>query len=163
MTTELISVDDLQTAELAVAEQPEIVVPLTGELVDLRQPGQVAAALESVREAKRHLDQARVLLETVLRLEASRQGTKTLHLGGVDCVVSGGSRVEYDCEQLRELLAEAGLPDDRLAELIVETVSYRVNQTVAKSVSAANPRYRAAIERCRRVEPAPWRVTVKHR
>jgi hypothetical protein len=101
------------------------------------------------------------VLEDALRLESERQGTKTLHLDGLTAVVSGGEKVEYDVEKLADLLREEGLPEHRLAELIVIQVSYRVNQAVARSVAAANPRYALALEACKQIVPAPWRVSVK--
>lgn len=73
-------------------------------------------ALAQVRDAKRRLDELRALLEALLRVESRRQGTKTVHLdGGLTAVVSGGSRVVYDGEQLARDLEQAGLPADRLA------------------------------------------------
>jgi hypothetical protein len=139
----------------------ELLLPLTGELVALDDPHQVAVALEGVRRLKGKLDDARRALEDALRFESERAGSRTLHLGDLDAVVSGGERVEYDELELAEQLRAAGLPEERLAELIVETVSYRVDQRVARSVAAANPMYAAALERCRRVVPAPWRVAIK--
>jgi hypothetical protein len=138
-----------------------IVVPFTGEYVELDEPVQVALALETVRRLKRDLDEARVVLEDALRFESERAGTRTLHLGELTAVVSGGEKVEYDAEELGHQLRRAGLPEARLSELIVETVSYKVDQRVARSVAASNPRYAGALERCRRVVPAPWRVSVK--
>lgn len=153
--------EDLASVELAIEQAPEIMVPLLGELVDLREPDQVAAALEAIRAAKRILDEARGLLEAALRLEAQRQGTKTLHLGNVDAVVSGGETVSYDCERLQEALRAAGLPEERLAQVVVETVSYKVDQRVARQLAAANPAYAEALEACRIVAPAPWRVSIR--
>ena len=139
----------------------ELVIPMTGEVVPLDQPDQVAVALDDVRRYKRDLDQVRIVLEDALRFESERAGTRTLHLTGMDAVVTGGERVEYDAEELARELSAAGLPPERLGELIVATVSYRVDQRVARSVAASNPRYAAALERCRRVVPAPWRVSIK--
>jgi hypothetical protein len=155
-------VGDVTSVELAIQETPEIQLPLTGEIVDLRQPEQVAVALHSVREAKRILDQARQLLEEVLVHHSQKAGTKTLHLDHVTAEISGGSRTDYDLDTLRNGLTRAGLPQDRLGQLIVETITYRVNASVAKSVEAANPAYAAVIERARITQPAPWRVTIKH-
>jgi hypothetical protein len=138
-----------------------IVIPFTGEHVELGKPARVAAALETVRRLKRDLDEARVVLEDALRFESERVGSRTLHLGELTAVVSGGERVEYDALELGHQLRRAGLPEERLGELIVETVSYRVDQRVARSVAASNPRYAAALERCRQVVPAPWRVAIK--
>jgi hypothetical protein len=139
----------------------EIVIPWTGEIVDLAKPAQVARALGTVRALKRDLDQARAALEDVLRAESERQGTRTLHLDGLTAVVSGGEKVEYDEQQLVDELRAAGLPEERLADLVVETVTYRVDQRVARSVAASNPKYAAVLDRCRRVVPAAWRVAIK--
>jgi hypothetical protein len=153
--------DDLSGLELAIQENPIVVLPLTGQLVDLTKPTEVADALATVRDAKRQLDEIRADLEAVLVLESTRQGTKTLHLGDRDAVISGGTRTDYDALQLTLRLAAAGLPEDRLSALIVTTVSYRVDQRVAKQLSAANPVYAEILDQCRTIEPAPWRVTLK--
>jgi hypothetical protein len=137
------------------------VVPVIGEVVELGEPAQVALALEAVRDAKRQLDEARTVLEDALRVESERHGTRTLHLGELDAVVSGGERVEYDVLELADELRAAGLPEQRLGELIVQTVSYKVGARAARSVAASNPRYAAALERCRRVVPAATRVVIK--
>ena len=151
----------LELAAAQLDDTPQIVVPLTGQVVNLREPFEVAAALEDVREVKRQLDELRALLEGVLRLEAQKQGTKTLHLGSLDAVVSGGEKSDYDSELLAELLRDAGLPEERISEAIVETVSYKVNQLVLRQLAAANPDYAAAIELSKSTVPVAWRVTVK--
>jgi hypothetical protein len=154
--------DELEAIALRMEEQPLQLLPTTGELVDLRVAGEVARALDEVREGIRRLGELRSLLETVLRLEARRQGTKTLHLaGGLVATVSGGERVEWDIERLAEGLRGAGLPEDRLAQLVVETVEYKVDQRVARQLAAGNPAYAAAIDAARSTAPAPWRVSVK--
>ena len=73
----------------------------------------------------------------------------------------GWSRTDYDVERLRELLTEAGLPADRLAKVIIETVSYKVNAAVAKQLEASNINYAVALAASRTVTAAPWRVTIK--
>lgn len=151
---------DLHGLELAIHEQPERLIPLLGQLVDLRKPSEVARAISAIRDAKRQLDEVRQLLEQVLRLESAKHGTKTLHLGDVDVVISGGSRWEYDAEALAADLRAAGLPEQRLAQVVVEVVSYKVSQRVLAQLAAANPAYGEAIERNRRRVEAPWRVAV---
>jgi hypothetical protein len=136
-------------------------VPLVGELVDLYKPAEVAAALEAVREAKRQLDEARAVLEDALRVASEKAGTRTMRFGELEATVSGGEKVVYDELELAERLRAVGLPEARLAELIIETVTYKVDARVAKSVAAANLRYAEAIEASRRTVPAPVRVSVK--
>ena len=158
---ELRDQDLLEQAQAHAAEHPQLVLP-TGELVYLRDPAQVAHGLDQVREAKRQLDELRVLLEALLRLESQRVGSKTLHLeGGLAAVVSGGSRTVYDPEQLAEALEQAGLPADRLAQAVRPVVEWKVDQRVLKQLEASNPVYAEAIRCARRVEPAAVRVSVK--
>src|SRR5580765_1053490 len=110
----------LELAERQIHECPTIRVPLTGVVVDLTEPHEVAEALHDLREVKRQLEDVRALLEAALRLEAQHQGTKTLHLGQLDAVISGGTRNDYDAELLQQLLRDAGLPEHRLAEAVEE-------------------------------------------
>jgi hypothetical protein len=151
----------LEMVAAQVEETPTIVVPVTGQLVDLTRPVEVAGALHDVREAKRLLDELRALLEGVLRLEAQHQGTKTLHLGPLDAVISGGTRNDYDADVLQQLLRDAGLPEERLSEAVQQIVTYKVDQRVLKQLAAANPAYAAAIDQARTTVETPWRVTVK--
>jgi hypothetical protein len=153
--------NELAVIEELVGEQPDMLVPVTGELVDLRDVAAVALAVDAIRAAKHQLDAARQTLELVLRLEALKQGTKTLHLDGLDVVISGGEKTEYDCELLQQLLQEAGLPENRIREAIVETVSYKVDGRVARQLAGANPAYRAALERAQQTVPIPWRVAIR--
>jgi hypothetical protein len=153
--------DRLAEVALRVEETGRVVLPLTGEVVDLGDPADVARGLARVRDLKTELDELRSLLEDVLRLESQRQGTKTLRLGDVEAVVSGGARTEFDAEALAEALRAAGCPEERIADLIVETVSYRVDARVAKQLEAANRAYAEAIASARTVEPAPWRVSLR--
>jgi hypothetical protein len=153
--------DELQSLELMIAEQPQLVVPLTGELVDLRKPDDVADVLEQVREMKHQLDNARGILEQVLRLEAARQGTKTLHLADCTAVISGGETVEYDGAELARRLEQAGMPADRVHQVVELIVTYKVNAAKAKAAASANPAYAAAVEQTRVVKPVPWRVSLR--
>jgi len=153
--------DELHSLELQIAEQPNLVVPLTGELVDLRDPSSVADALTHVRELKAQLDGARGVLEQVLRLEAVRMGSKTLHMEKCTAVISGGEIVEYDGAELIELLEQAGMPAGRISEIVETIVSYKVNAAKAKQAAGANPAYAQAVEQTRSVKTVPWRVSIR--
>jgi hypothetical protein len=156
-------VTDLELVQAQVEEEPMLLLPFTGELVDLRDPGEVARALQSVRDFKHRLDELRELFTGLLRLESQRQGTKTLHLEGSDAVVGGGPRPDYDAELLMSRLRAAGLPEARLAQAVVATVTYKPNALVLKQLAAANDDYRRAIDASRTTVEAPWYVTVKPR
>lgn len=147
--------------EVAVPET--ILNPLTGELVPASDVPKVAVALAALREYKgRVLDGIREAEAIVL--EASReQGTKTLRFeDGTVAEVSGGSAVEWqDVDGLEQELREAGLPDDRLGEVIRVTVERVVVTGEANRVARANPVYAEIIERHRSRVEKPWRVSVK--
>lgn len=153
----------LELVQQHVSEEPTLLLPYTGAIVDLREPAEVAQALADVRDLKKRLDELRALLEGVLRLEAQRVGTKTLHLEGMDAVVSGGPRAEYDAELLMSRLRAAGLPEPRVAQAVVATVTYRPNAAVLRQLAAANDDYRRAIDASRTTIEAPYRVSLKPR
>jgi hypothetical protein len=157
--------DDDLLAEVVtrIEEDASYLVPLTGEVVDLLRPAQVAAALDAVREAKRTLEDARAFLELVLRAEGMRQGTKTLLLEeGWKAEISGGSRpIIDDPELLTAELEDAGLPPERIAAAIRQVVSWEVRHGELDRIAKANARYAELIERRRRREPRAWRVDVK--
>lgn len=143
----------------------EYPVPLVGELVDLGEPAAVARALDTVRQAKRDLDDARRVLEAVLHRESQRTGSRTLRYDGLEAVVSGGNeRVEYpDPQELAAELRAAGLPEERIAEVVVETVDYRVDRSALRSVTSSNVRYARAAESAGRITQTPLRVAIKQR
>jgi hypothetical protein len=154
-------VSELALIAQGVEENPEIVMPYTGVIVDLRDPYQVAVAIEALTELRYKFDSIKRALTDALRLEAHKQGTKTLHLEGLDAVISGGELVEYDGQRLHSELIRAGLPMDRVNEAVAEIVSYKPDGRVLKQLAGANHDYRAIIDSCRQVVPAPWRATIK--
>lgn len=134
---------DIRTGELVPAT-PEKAVELLAVARDMR-----ARILDLVKDC-----------EAVLLEESRRQGTKTLHLPEGTAEISGGTALEWDIDELAKLLA-VGLPDERYGELVVTTVSQKVDARVAKQLEAANPAYAEIIERARRQVPRPWRVSVR--
>ena len=153
--------DELHSLELMIAEQPQLVVPLTGELVDLRDPNKVADTLGHVREMKAQLDSCRGILEQVLRLVASSQGTKTLHLEECDAIISGGETIEYDGAELARRLEQAGMPADRVHQVVEVIDTNKVNAAKPKAAASANPAYATAVEQTRTPRPVPWRVSIR--
>lgn len=131
----------------------------TGELVEAT-PDKAAELLVAMRQFKAQILDAVKACEYVLLEESQRQGTKTLRLQNVAAVVSGGSELDWDLDVLGELRA-AGLPEERFNELVVATVTYRVNAAVAKQLAAANPIYASVIERARGTVERPWRVSIR--
>jgi hypothetical protein len=143
------------TETLAIPAQ--LVDVRTGELLPAT-PENAAELLVAAREMRQRILDLQKDCEAVL-LDASRRlGTKTLHLGDVTATVTGGSELAWDLEVLNELRA-AGLPEQRYDELVVATVTYKVNAAVSKQLSAANPAYAEIIDRARGIVERPWRVS----
>jgi hypothetical protein len=140
---------------------PEEVMNLrTGELLPAT-PENAAVVLDDLRRLRQLINEASALCRDILAEESRRQGTKTLHLGELTAEVHGGSEVVWDIETLEAELLKAGCPQERMDALISETVEYKVNNTVARQLAAANPDYASAIEAAKERVPAPIRVSVR--
>jgi alkylhydroperoxidase/carboxymuconolactone decarboxylase family protein YurZ len=139
----------------------QLVIHLTGEVIDLGDLPTVAQTLDYLRDIETQIKDAKRVLTDALEAESERQGSRTLDLGNVLVKLSTRERTEYDLEVLADMLRDAGLPEERLGELIVATVSYSLNQSVARQLRAANAAYGAALDSCRRTVPATVYATVK--
>lgn len=137
-----------------------MMVPGVGEIVALDDPQQVALAIDAVRDLQRQLYGVTAELTRALIHASQVAGTKTLHLEGVKVTVKTGERVVYDAEAIEAGLREAGMPEDRIREVVQETVSYVVSGVKAKQAAGANPAYDAVIEAHKRVEEKPASVTI---
>jgi len=136
-------------------------VPGTGELFDLAVPDEAGRALAAIDLIKRQVDDARQTVVDMLWEEGERRGTKTLHLETVTVELAGGSRVEWDVEKLADRLLDAGLPKDRVADLIKTTVTYKVDGNVARQLQGANAAYAEAIAACKETIPTTRRARIK--
>lgn len=146
---------------------PSTEIALPENLIDVRTGEMLPATPENAAELLRAARDMRYRIldlvkdcEAVLREESRRQGTKTLHLPGGTVTISGGAELDWDLDELAKLLA-VGLPDSRYGELVVQTVSQKVDARVAKQLEAANPVYAEIIGRARSQIEKPWRVSVK--
>lgn len=139
----------------------ELVVPGIGQVVRFDDPPEVAAALAAVRDLEGLLREAKSQLTAALVHHATVQGTKTLHLENCDVTIKSGDKVVYDAEEIEAGLRAAGMPEDRIREVVKETVSYSVNAVKAKQAAAANHLYRAVIERHSHLEESPPYATIK--
>lgn len=137
----------------------ELVVPFTGEIVDLDDPVTCARMLQEIREISEQLRDARAALTDALIRESERQGTKTLRFGSIEARINTPMETSWDYGVLLELQA-AGLPEERFNELVTMTVEYKVNGLIAKSISSSNPTYKEIIDRARSQHPKSPSVTV---
>lgn len=148
------------STDLAVVSVPaELLDVRTGELVEAT-PAKAAELLVAAREMRGRLMDLVKDCEAVLLDESRKQGTKTLHYGAETATITGGQELIWNLDILLQL-RDRGLPEDRYNELVVATVTYKVNARVAAQLEAANPSYAEVIAMARSYEPKPWRVSVK--
>lgn len=151
--------DVSESVELEPA--PAILNPISGELVVLSDLGGVAVALQQIREAKRKLDGYVAAFSDAAIEESRHLGKRTMTVGRLQVVVSGDTELEWDIGRLQQGLAEAGCPEERINELVKAEVTYSVDGTVSRQLSAANPAYKTAIEAAKSRVPIRQYVSVK--
>lgn len=149
------------STDLAVTEAlpTELLDVRTGELVPAT-PEKAAELIVAARDMRGRLLGLVKDCEAVLLDESRKQGTKTLHTPAGTAQITGGQELIWNLDILLQL-RDRGLPEDRYNELVVATVTYKVNAAVAKQLEAANPSYAEIIAMARSYEPRPWRVSVK--
>lgn len=129
----------------------EILVPLTGELIPADDPAAVAGALEHVRELAAQLRDAELALaEAVVGIASERGLGKTIHLeGGGTVVIRGGAETVYDVEAIEQALRRAKMPEQRISEIVVETVVVKkqVKAVELKKAASVNPKFKRIMER----------------
>jgi hypothetical protein len=137
----------------------EIAVPVIGELVPVDDPVALGRALQSVRDAQAALREAGEGLTEAIIAIASVSGTKTLTLeDGTKLVVKGsGKETRYDAIAVEEELREAGMPEERIREIVAETVTYSVKAVELKRAAAVNEQYAEIMERhSTQIEKKPY-------
>lgn len=126
----------------------EIVIPLTGEIVTLDNPENVANALSTLQILQQQIRDVQVQLERCLVDHSVELGKKTILLpNGRKVMIQGGSETVYDAQAIMEGLREAGMPEHRISEIVTETVEYKVKAVEAKRAASVNPAYKEVIER----------------
>jgi hypothetical protein len=125
----------------------ELIVPTTGEVVNLDDPMSVVSALTEIRDLESRLREIKGVLTDAIVAESRRQGTKTIVLpDGRKAEVKGGEDTEWDHVALEHRLRSLGMPETRIREIVVEEVSYRVDTVKAKQAARANHEYAEAVE-----------------
>jgi len=131
------------------------IVPYSGEIVNLDDPQACLKLLVEIRELEEKLRELKDDLTDALKYEFTRQGKKTLEMQGIKATLGADSEIVWDVGILDELRS-AGLPEERMDELVTAEVGYRVNANVAKQL-AMNPLYAEVIERAKsRVPKKPY-------
>jgi hypothetical protein len=149
--------------DVEVREAESILVPALGTQVDLAKPGEVGTALRDIQALEGRFREVKRILKGALVAHWSTGGLRKTYTieGGRKVVITGGPEKLYDAEAIRDELLAAGMPDERVSEIVVETVSYAVRAVEAKAAAASNPEYAAIIERNTTVIEKPYDAAVK--
>ena len=149
--------------DIEVRETEALVVPGTGTVVNLNEPRECAVALQDIRGLEgRFREVKRVLSDAIVSYWQQAGSAKTFAVGGGrNAVITGGPEKHYDAEAIRDDLLAAGMPAERVSEVVVETVTYQVKAVEANRAAKANPEYARIIERHTTVIEKPYDVAVR--
>lgn len=139
----------------------ELVVPGVGEVVDLGDEVACVQALVAVRDFESQLREAKAALTQAISERARLLGTQTFELpDGRKVVLKGGPETVYDPLEIEEGLRALGMPEERIREIVIEEISYKVSAREAKRAAAANEEYEAVINGAKETVEKPHYVTV---
>lgn len=151
-------------SEIEVRPAEDLVLPLTGEIIDRTDPQACAKALMDIRALDEQMKAVKAALTQALIEHSHVVGSKTIQVaGGYNAIISGGKETVYDAMRLEQELREAGLPEERIGDLVKTEVSYRVLAGEAKRLASANPQYAAVIERCSQQVEKTQYVSIRKR
>ena len=145
--------------DVAAVEATTLVNPATGEMLPAT-PENAVVLLGELRRIRDAVQAAIRGCEEIVVEESTRQGARTLTLGGHKVEVSAGNKVVWNETVLHQLL-DLGLPKDRFDALMRPTISYSVDTFEANRIAKANPDYAKVIKEARTDVPDRKRVSVK--
>jgi hypothetical protein len=150
-------------AEVAKREEVEPLDVRLGE-VDLSDHVACAQLLDEVRTLEGQLAGAKRLLTQAIVERAREEGVTSFDVPGrMKVEIRAGTRTTYSPEVLEERLRRAGMSDERIAEIVVPTVSHSVKATEAKKAAKMNPAYAAALEAASDTHEVSPSVTIRRR
>lgn len=138
----------------------ELLNPMTGELVNVHDLPRLAEVIEALREHRQQVNDTMAAFTEAVAAESRRQGTRTLAAGDWVLELSADSAIEWDVPALFAL-ENAGLPRERMNELVRSEITYKVDGRVARQLAGASPAYKAIIEAATVRVPRRQYVTVK--
>jgi hypothetical protein len=140
----------------------ELAIPGTGQLVDLEKEVECVQALAAVRQFESQIKEAKAILTAAIVDRSRVLGAKTFILpDGSKAEVRGGPEAAYDISEIEENLRALGMPEDRIREIVVEELSYKLSVREAKRAASANEDYASVIENAKRVEEKPYYISIR--
>lgn len=142
----------------------EVAIPGTGAIVDLSDGVAAAQALDDLREFEKLIYEAKQALTRAIAAHAEGIGMLTFELpDGRKAEVTLRPEIVYEAEVIEQRLREAGMPEERIREIVKEEVTYKVVAKEAKKAAAANYEYASIIEDAKTEVPRNPSVTIRRR
>jgi hypothetical protein len=133
---------------------------LTGEQLPATHEN-AYAALSKIAEMEARIRTLKSAITEYVQEETKRLGTKTLNVPGGKVVLEGGPEKQVEGHELAQLLADAGMPQERIKEVVHEEVTYKVDRRVLNQMAASNPDYKAAADLVTSEVEKPFRAKAK--
>jgi len=142
----------------------ELALPGTGEVVSLDNEVECVQALAAIRSFESQIKEAKGLLTQAIVDRSRVLGTKTIYLpDGSKAEIRGGPESSYDIQEIEENLRALGMPEERIREIVVEEVSYKLSVRQARQAAAANSDYASVIENAQKTEEKPYYVSISRK
>lgn len=132
--------------------------------IDLNDHVACALLLDDIRQLESQLGSAKQALTRALVDKARVDGVTAFELPGrMRAEIRAGTRTSYSPEVLEQGLRKAGMSDERIGEIITQTVSYSVDARELKKAAGVNPAYAKAMEAAKSTHQAQPSVTLRRR
>lgn len=137
----------------------DLVLPVSGEIINLDDAQAVVRAMREVNRLQSELYDAKRVMAAALIEHATKLGLRTVTLpNGEKFVREGGPRKQYRPDEVEAGLRAAGMPEERIAQIVKEQVTWTVNGTEANKAAKANPEYAAVLEAASQLVDEPYKV-----
>lgn len=134
-----------------------------GEL-DLSNVVECAVLLDDIRALEAQLATAKSRLTAAIVATASVDGETSYDLPGrMRATITSGKRSTVAADVLEAKLREAGMPENRISEIVQQEVSYKVDLRAAKKAGTANPAYADALRDATTTHDSQPSVTIRRR
>lgn len=152
--------DDVPVEEPG-ASMEMVLIPRTGEVIDPRDTAACVNALDDLRRLGFEIAAAKRALSQAVAEHRQLVGKNTFTVGGRAVEVKGGEKKTIDPLILGRGLREAGMPEERVDDIVQPSVTFKVDARAAQQAGKTNPKYQAALDRATTTEEAPWTITIK--
>ena len=149
-------------SEIEARPASELVLPHSGEVIDLADVEVAGTTLEQLRTMEQAMREAQRMITDALVEHSRVAGSKTLDIGGGRRIeIRGGVEKVYDAEQLEQELRDLGMPEERIREIVKEEITHTVSAREAQRAAKANDDYAAALERATVEREKPYTATIR--